>query len=98
MSRSLRQILLETGDGLSAVAELFLYEADRAQHVSETIVPNLRQGKIVLCDRYTDSTIAYQGDGRGLNKKTIGVLNKIASGALVPDLTILLDVPVKRGL
>src|SRR5258708_27857575 len=68
LAKALRQILLETGEGLSALAELFLYEADRAQHVEETIRPALEHGALVLCDRYTDSTLAYQGDGRGLNK------------------------------
>src|SRR5262249_22685572 len=62
-SKGIRTLLLDGTDHVSPMAELFLYEADRAQHVHEIIVPALRQGKIVLCDRYTDSTIAYQGDG-----------------------------------
>ncbi len=98
LAAGIRKLLLDGGDGLSPMAELFLYEADRAQHVHETLAPALRQGKIVLCDRYTDSTLAYQGFGRRLDMKTVKILNRIASGGLAPDLTILLDVPAKRGL
>jgi dTMP kinase len=98
MAHALRQILLESGDRLSALAELFLYEADRAQHVAEFIGPALRKGNIVLCDRFTDSTVAYQGNGRGLDKKIIRILNDVASQGVKPNLTILLDVPVERGL
>jgi dTMP kinase len=98
LAQAFRSLLLETGDGLVPLAELFLYEADRAQHVEQIILPALKKGWIVLCDRYTDSTVAYQGDGRGLDRKKIAVLNKIASIGLEPDLTILLDVPVERGL
>src|ERR1035437_2937037 len=63
----IRTLLLEGDEGISPMAELFLYEADRAQHLQETLIPALRQNKIVLCDRYTDSTLAYQGFGRGLD-------------------------------
>ncbi len=98
LAAGIRQWLLEGEEGLSAMAELLLYEADRAQHVHEKLLPALRQGKIVLCDRYADSTVAYQGDGRGLKLKTIETLNHIATQGLTPDLTLLLDVPVERGL
>lgn len=98
LSTSFRQILLETGEDLKSLAELFLYEADRAQHVEEVVLPALKNGFIVLCDRYTDSTVAYQGYGRGLEMKTIRNLNDVASQGTVPDLTLLLDVPVERGL
>ena len=98
LAHAFRRLLLETGDGLVPLAELFLYEADRAQHVEETVLPALKRGWIVLCDRYTDSTLAYQGDGRGLDKKKIRTLNEAASSGLKPDLTILLDVPAARGL
>jgi dTMP kinase len=97
LAAGIRKLLLDGGE-LSPMAELFLYEADRAQHVHETLAPSLRQGKIVLCDRYTDSTLAYQGYGRGLDMASIQSLNAIASTGLRPDLTILLDVPVERGL
>ena len=98
LAKAFRRLLLETGDGILPLAELFLYEADRAQHVEETVLPALKRGDIVLCDRYTDSTLAYQGFGRGLDKNVIRTLNRIASQDLIPDLTILLDVPVERGL
>jgi len=98
LARAFRRLLLETGDGLVPLAELFLYEADRAQHVEETILPALKRGQTVFCDRYTDSTLAYQGHGRRLDYKTIEALNKIASAGLKPDATILLDVPAGRGL
>jgi dTMP kinase len=98
LAAGIRKLLLNGGDGLSPLAELFLYEADRAQHVREILVPALRQGKIVLCDRYTDSTLAYQGFGRGLDRTAVQALNAIASEGLKPDLTIFLDVPVARGL
>jgi dTMP kinase len=98
LAGGIRRLLLEGGDGLAPKAELLLYEADRAQHVHETLLPALRKRKIVICDRYTDSTLAYQGDGRRLDHRMIGTLNAIAAGGLKPDLTILLDVPVKRGL
>lgn len=79
-------------------AELFLFLADRAQHVKEVIEPALRQGKVVLCDRYTDSTLAYQGGGRGFDIKLLEIMNKAASGGLKPDLTVLFDLPVEIGL
>jgi dTMP kinase len=98
LAEGVRRILLDSRDGLGAMAELLLYEADRAQHVEEVLRPALRAKRLVLCDRYTDSTVAYQGAGRGLPVQTIETLNRLASGNLVPDLTLLLDVPVERGL
>lgn len=78
--------------------ELLLYAADRAQHVSECLLPQLRQDGIILCDRYTDSTIAYQGYGRGLDRNLIDQLNAIATNGLQSDLTLWLDLDVEEGL
>jgi len=78
--------------------ELFLYAADRSQHVEEIIRPALEEGKIVLCDRFSDSTIAYQGYGRNLDLEMIRELNQKATGGLCPQLTILLDLDPADGL
>jgi len=98
LGQMLRRLLLRPGHGWTALAELFLYEADRAQHVERCIQPALAKGAIVLCDRFTDSTMAYQSAGRGLPAAAIRALNRVAAQRLVPDLTILLDTPVKQGL
>ncbi|QLA18850.1 dTMP kinase [Desulfolutivibrio sulfoxidireducens] len=99
VGRELRRILLslETKN-LCDRAELFLYLADRAQHVAEVVRPALAQGMVVLCDRFTDSTVAYQGYGRGLDPALLRTLNDTATGSLVPDLTILLDLDPEIGL
>ncbi|MEH1816501.1 MAG: dTMP kinase [Nostoc sp.] len=98
----LRRLLLEKssaqGEPVAEVTELLLYAADRSQHVEQELKPNLAAGKYILCDRYTDSTIAYQGYGRGLNMSLINQLNNIATGGLESDLTIWLDVDVEVGL
>jgi len=78
--------------------ELFLFLADRSQHVKEILVPALKKGKVVLCDRYTDSTLAYQGGGRGFDLELLQTLNQAATEGLQPDLTVLFDVPVEVGL
>ena len=94
----LRSIVLdERTAGLSPRAELFLFLADRAQHVETVIAPGSAEG-IVLCDRYTDSTLAYQGYGRGLPLEELVLLNRQATGGLVPDLTFLFDLPVETAL
>ena len=99
LGRLLRPILLDARtDGLSSRAELFLFLADRAQHVHSQIRPALEAGNIVLCDRFTDSTIVYQGAGRGLDPDALRRINLLATGGLTPDLTFLLDVPVAVGL
>jgi dTMP kinase len=99
LGQLLRQALLESGNlPISSSAELFLYLADRAQHVHEVIAPAITQGKIVLSDRYTDSTVVYQGFGRGFDVQLLLSLNKIASQGLTPDITFLLDCPVELGL
>lgn len=79
-------------------AELFLFLAERAQHVSQVIRPALDAGQWVLCDRYTDSTLAYQGYGRGVDLATLRQLNQIATEGLEPDLTVLIDLPVEVAL
>ena len=95
----IRKILLDgKNHHLDALAELMLYAADRAQHIGETIRPALEAGKIVLCDRFTDATVAYQGFGRELDLKLITELNQLATGGLKPDRTYLLDLPVEAGL
>jgi len=83
---------------ISPLAELFLFNAARAQLVNDVLKPALKKGQVVICDRYTDSTMAYQGYGRGLNKETINNLNELATGGLKPDITFFVDVPVKTGL
>lgn len=96
----LRNILLEpAGRPLAPYAELFLYLADRAQHIREVIAPSLDQGICVLCDRFTDATVAYQGYGRGLDPDLIRESNKRASGGISPALTVLLEFDrVEDGL
>ena len=83
---------------LSPLAELFLYCADRTQHVSEVVRPALEAGRIVLCDRFSDSTLAYQGYGRGLDMATVRELDARARDGIRPDLTFLLDCSVETGL
>lgn len=95
----IRGILLHPDNAaMVSRAELLLYAAARAQHVEEVIQPALAAGKIVLCDRFTDATLAYQGDGRGLDRDLIRQLNQLAAGNCRPDLTLLLDLPVAVGL
>lgn len=93
-----RWILNRLEYNLAPETELLLFLADRAQHVKEVLLPALQKGKIVLCDRYTDSTLAYQGGGRGFNLKLLNIMNNAATGGLKPDLTVLFDVPVEEGL
>jgi dTMP kinase len=96
----LRRLLLEKSEDkpVAQITELLLYAADRAQHIAQELKPNLAAGKYILCDRYTDSTVAYQGYGRGLDMSLIDQLNHIATGGLTSDLTIWLDVDVEVGL
>ena len=83
---------------LCAEAEMFLFCAARAQHVRDVILPALRQGTLVLCDRFSDATYAYQGFGRGLDQKFIGTVNDYSAMQLKPDMTLLFDLPVETGL
>ncbi|MFH1169912.1 MAG: dTMP kinase [Chloroflexota bacterium] len=83
---------------ISPVAELLLFDASRAQLVAEVIRPGLADGKTVICDRYADSTVAYQGDGRGLGLPMVTAVNDAGTDGLKPDLTFLLDIPSRDGL
>ena len=96
---AIRTLLLDPGNDLIVPqAELLLYSAARAQHVAEFILPALKQGKLVVCDRFADATTVYQGAGRGLDMAQLEAVNRFASNGLTPDLTLLLDYPVEEGL
>ncbi|NOX21222.1 MAG: dTMP kinase [Nitrospirae bacterium] len=99
VGKALRQTLLAPEHSkMHYVTEVFLYFADRAEHVQKVILPALEAEKVVLTDRYSDSTFSYQGYGRGLGLEMLETLNQIATNGLMPDLTILLDLDVKEGL
>ena len=98
LGRQIRPLLLDAAQKVDARAELFLFLADRAQHVADTIRPALARGEWVICDRYADSTIAYQGYGRGMDVELLQSLNDCATGGLWPDITFLLDLPAEVGL
>ena len=97
LGEKIREILLDPTSEIDPSSELFLLMADRVHHVKNKINPNLNENKIVFCDRYIDSTIAYQGGGRDLDDKDIEGMIKMLK-LPIPDLTILLDVPVETGL
>jgi dTMP kinase len=95
----IRRILLDSANQeLRPTAELLLYFASRAQNVEEVILPALAEGKIVLTDRFTDSTMAYQGFGRGLGERVVADLDRIASRGLTPDVTVLIDIDLETAL
>ena len=98
LGRQIRPLLLDVSQQVSDRAELFLFLADRAQHVADTIRPALERGQWVICDRYADSTIAYQGYGRGMDPEQLQMLNDYATNGLWPEITFLLDLPVEEGL
>ncbi|MCK4352552.1 dTMP kinase [candidate division WOR-3 bacterium] len=99
ISKKISNILLdEKNDKLSKFTEFFLYLADRAQNVAEIIKPALLKHKIVIADRFSDATLAYQGGGRGIPVKLIKDMNAIATQGLIPDITILIDLPPEQGL
>ena len=99
IGRAIRGLLLDHGHGpLAPAAEVLLFFADRAQHVAEVVRPALDAGRSVVSDRYTDSSIAYQGYGRGIDRALILAVARLATDGLQPDLTILLDLPVDVGL
>ncbi len=97
LGQSLRR-LLKSGDPMTPTSELMLFEAARAQLVQDVIRPFLAQGGVVIADRFTSSTLTYQGYGRGLDRDLIERLNREATGGLEPDLTVLLDLPVEAAL
>lgn len=99
LGKELRRLLVEGGpDSLSDETELFLVLADRAQHVREVVQPAFGQGRLVMSDRYADSTLAYQGYGRGMDLELLRRLNLVATGGTMPDLTVILDCPVEAAL
>jgi dTMP kinase len=99
ISEQIRQLLLDTRNaGLNPVAELLLMFAARSQLVQEVIRPALADGKVVVCDRFTDASYAYQGGGRQLGAETVASLEKLVLGDLRPDLTLLFDLPVQTGM
>ena len=99
ISDKIRSILLDADNSsISPLTELLLYAAARSQHVSEVIIPALKRGNIVLCDRFTDATLAYQGSGRGIAREKVDMLNQLACQSLRPDLTVLIDCDVSVGL
>lgn len=98
LGESIRDLLLtQTNAEMSARAELLLFMASRAELCEKLIRPALAQGKVVICDRYIDSSVAYQGIGRGLGQDVVQVLNRFATESLAPDLTFLLDLPLAEA-
>lgn len=99
LAERLRSILLDhSGETIAPETEAYLIFAARRQHVDHVIMPALAQGKAVVCDRFSDSTMAYQGYGRGLDLRVLRTMNDWATGKLAPQLTLLFDVPVAVGL
>ncbi len=98
LGEKIREILLNYDGEVSSQAEAFLFLADRAQHIDVIVNPAVESGKIVLCDRHTDSTVAYQGYGRGLDIDRIKMLNNLATGDRRPDLTIVFDIDVETSM
>jgi len=98
VGKEIRSLLLKPESVLDETTEVYLFAADRSEHVSKIILPALKEGKIVISDRYVDSTLAYQIGGRKLPEDLVRYLNMISSKGLVPDLTVLLDVSPEVGL
>jgi len=99
ISEEIRRILLDPAHReMVPLTELLLYEAARAQHVEEVIAPFLKKGGVVICDRFSDASVAYQGYGRGVDLKLIESLNRLSSKKIKPDITFLMDCPSRVGL
>lgn len=99
LGAEIRKILLNPDSrGMAPLTELFLYEADRAEHLHRRIRPALEAGKVVVCDRFYDATVAYQGYGRGISLDFLHHLHRVLTGGLAPDLTLLLDLDPEVGL
>jgi dTMP kinase len=96
LAEKIRNLIL--ANSMNPWTELFLYEAARAEHLAQTILPSLKRGEIVLCDRFTDSTLAYQSHARGLPWKQVKILNRIATAGFQPRLTVFLDIDPEVGL
>jgi dTMP kinase len=94
---AIREIFLNRWIAISALTESFLVNAARAQHVVDEIRPALEAGRVVICDRFTDSTLAYQGYGRGLDLSSLRAICEIATGGLEPDLVLIVDLPVETA-
>ena len=97
LGEKIREILLNYDGDVSSKAEAFLFLADRAQNIDNIVKPAIEAGKIVLCDRHTDSTIAYQGYGRGVDLQQLKMLNNLATGGFKPDLTYVFDIDVETS-
>lgn len=98
LGEKIREILLNYDGEVSSQAEAFLFLADRAQHIDVIVNPAVQSGKIVLCDRHTDSSVAYQGYGRGLDIERIDTLNNIATGGKKPDMTYVFDIDIDTSM
>ena len=98
VSDAIRTVLLDPGQQIAPLTEFLLYSASRAQHVEDVIRPALEAGGAVICDRFTASSVAYQGAGRGLDQEFVTDLNSRVSHGCLPDLTILLDIDPEKGL
>jgi dTMP kinase len=94
----IRAMVLDSANVIDPIAEVFLFAASRRQHTTEVIEPALKRGEVVLCDRYADSTLAYQGFGRLIDLDRLRALNEWATDALVPHVTLLFDLPEELGL
>ena len=99
LNKKIRDLLKQADDiSISPLAELLLFNASRTQLIDEVIRPELEKGRVIICDRYADSTLAYQSYGRGLDLETVRAINDIATQGLKPDLTILLNISAQEGL